>query len=150
MAELEQVLSAHTIIGVDTMPFIYLWEKHPYYLPLAQILFRYLDSPQVQGITSIITMIEVCVYPQQQGRLDLVQQYERSLLYSRQVRMLSIDTTLARRAITLRVQYGLRVPDALQIAAALEGGSTLFVTNDSRLRQVREIDILVLNDFSNS
>jgi hypothetical protein len=41
----------------------------------------------------------------------------------------------------------MRVPDAVQIAAALEGGSTLFVTNDRRLRKVREIGMLILNDF---
>ena len=76
-----------------------------------------------------------------------MQQYEQSLLHSRQVRTLPIDVALARRAVALRAQYGMRVPDAVQIAAALEGGSTLFVTNDRRLRKVREIDMLILNDF---
>lgn len=147
MAELDQALGAHTVIGVDTVPFIYLWEKHPRYSPLCETLFHYLDSAQVQGITSVITLIETCIYPQQQGRLDLVRQYEQSLLHSRQVRMLPIDASLAHRAVVLRARYGIHVPDAVQIAAALEGGASLFVTNDLRLRKVKEIDVLVFDDF---
>jgi predicted nucleic acid-binding protein len=130
------------------MPFIYLWEKHPRYFALSETLFRYLGSSQAQGVTSIITLIEVCVYPQQQGRLDLIRQYEQSLLHSRQVRTLPIDAALARRAIALRARHGLRVPDALQVAAALEAGATLFVTNDLRLRSLPEIDVLILQDFA--
>ncbi len=39
MGELEQDLAAHTVIGVDTAPFIYLWERHS----------RYFASPYVNG-----------------------------------------------------------------------------------------------------
>ena len=146
-AELERELARHTIIGIDTTPFIYLWEKHPRYFALSASLLRYLDSPQVWGITSIITLIEICVYPQRQGRLDLVRAYERALLHSRQVRMLPIDTKLAQHAVVLRARHDVRVPDALQIAAALESGATLFVTNDRRLRRVSEIDVLLFDEY---
>jgi len=39
------------------------------------------------------------------------------------------------------------VPDALQIAAALEAGATAFVTNDQRLGKVKELDVLQLDDY---
>jgi len=61
--------------------------------------------------------------------------------------MLSIDTMLARSATGLRARYDIRVPDALQIAAALEAGATLFVTNDQRLAKVQDIRVLVLDDY---
>jgi len=94
-----------------------------------------------------ITLIEACVLPQRQGRLDLVQAYERALLHSRQVRTLPVDIVLARRAMALRARYGVRVPDALQIAAALEAGGTAFVTNDRRLAKVRELCVLQFDDY---
>lgn len=147
MGELERDLASHTTIGVDTTPFIYLWERHPQYFSLSETLFRHLKEPQVQGITSIITLIEACVLPQRQGRLDLVQAYERALLHSQQIRTLPVDAALARRAVALRAQYGVRVPDALQIAAAIEAGATLFVTNDRRLAKVQDIDVLLLDDY---
>lgn len=74
MGTLAAALAAHTLIGLDTNPFIYLWERHARYFPLAEDLFR-----------------------------------------SRQIRLLPIDAVLARRAIVLRAQYDIHVPDALQI-----------------------------------
>jgi predicted nucleic acid-binding protein len=146
LGSLGEILARHDIVAVDTAPFIYLWEQHPRYLPLAEALFRHLKQPQVQGITSVITLIEACIHPQRQGRLDLVQAYERSLLHSQQIRMLPIDAALARRAIILRASYEIHVPDALQIAAAIEAGATLFVTNDRRLNKIQEIQILLFDD----
>lgn len=147
MAELKTILAEHTVIGLDTSPFIYLFEKHPTYFPLVDPLFNYLNRSEVQGITSIITLIETCVQPQRDGRTDLVQIYEQALLNSRQVQTLSITPVLAATAIQIRVKYGLRVPDALQISAALEKRATLFVTNDYRFRQITELAILILDDY---
>jgi predicted nucleic acid-binding protein len=39
------------------------------------------------------------------------------------------------------------VPDALQIAAAIEAGATVFVTNDRRLAKVQEIHVLLFGDY---
>lgn len=147
MGKLERDLPQHAIVAVDTAPFIYLWERHPRYFSLSEALFRYLSEPNVQGITSVITLIEACVYPQQQGRLDLVAAYQRSLLQSRQLRTLSIDASVASRAVVLRAQYDIHVPDALQIGAALEAGATAFVTNDRRLSRVQELAVLVFDDY---
>lgn len=147
MADLAQALAAHTVIGIDTSPFIYLWERHPRYFGLAETLFRHLRSPGVQGVTSIITLIEVCVHPRKQGRTDLVEAYERALLHSQQVQVLPVDAVLARRATDLRAQYGIRVPDALQLAAAIEAGATLFVTNDGQLAKVPELEVLVFEGY---
>lgn len=147
MAKLTSVLSSHTIIGLDTSPFIYLFEHHTAYFPLVEELFTHLKSFGVTGITSIITLIETCVQPQRDGRADLVQIYEKTLLNSQQVQMVDVDPILAKRAIQLRVQYGFRVPDALQLSAALEHGATLFVTNDRRLAKVTELLVLILDDY---
>ena len=116
-------------------------------MPLAEALFRHLKQPQVQGITSIITLIEACIHPQRQGRIDLVQAYERSLLHSQQIRTLPIDATLARRAVILRAAYEIHVPDALQISAAIETGATVFVTNDRRLTKIQEIEFLLFDEY---
>lgn len=148
MGGLEQDLHAHAVIGVDTTPFIYLWEHHPKYFHLSETLFAYLNQPQVGGVTSIITLIEACTHPQREGRTDLVEAYERALLHSKQVQVLPVDAALARRAVLLRAQHHIRVPDALQIAAAMEAGATAFVTNDRRLAKVHEVQVILLDDYA--
>ena len=102
MAELAPHLANHTIIGLDTNPFIYLFEGHPRYSQLVQELFSYLKLPQVTGVTSVVTLIETCVLPQRNGRTDLVETYERVLLNSQQVQMHHIDIALAKHATRLR------------------------------------------------
>jgi predicted nucleic acid-binding protein len=41
----------------------------------------------------------------------------------------------------------MRLPDALQIAVALEEGCGAFLTNDRRLGRVSELRVLVLDDL---
>lgn len=148
MGRLDQDLAAHTLIAVDTAPFIYFWEHHSRYFHLSEQLLQYLNDPQVQGVTSVITLIEACILPQRAGRQDLVQAYERALLYSQQIRTLPIHVAIARQAILLRAQYNIHVPDALQIATGIEAGASLFVTNDRRLTAVEGIEILLLDDYA--
>jgi predicted nucleic acid-binding protein len=62
--------------------------------------------------------------------------------------MLPIDAAVAHRAVVLRAQYHIHVPDALQIAAAIESRDTVFVTNDRRLKKVQDLDIFVLEDYT--
>jgi predicted nucleic acid-binding protein len=59
-----------------------------------------------------------------------------------------MDAAVARRAVILRAQYDIHVPDALQIGAALDGGATAFVTNDRQLSRVQEIARLLLDDYA--
>jgi hypothetical protein len=54
LGKLEQDLTRHATVGVDTAPFIYLWERHPRYFVPSETLFRHLKKPQVKGITSVI------------------------------------------------------------------------------------------------
>lgn len=124
-----------------------MWEKHPRYFGLSEELFRYLSSPEVHGATSIITLIEACIYPQRQGRADLVTIYENALLHSRQVQMWPVNVEIARRAVQLRAEYSIHIPDALHLATAITAGATLFVTNDRRLQKVNEIQVLSFEDY---
>lgn len=142
----EPELARHRVIGLDTSPFIYLFERHPRYFSLSEAIFDYLKLPGIHGVTSIITLIETCVQPQRVGRQDLVEIYERALLGQSQVETIPIMPPVAKRAIALRVDYGFRVPDALQIAAALEQGATLFITNDRRLKKCTDLTVLALGD----
>jgi predicted nucleic acid-binding protein len=53
---------------------------------------------------------------------------------------------LRKFAEELRAKYGVRTPDALQLAA-VQAGATGFITNDRRLEAVKELEIGVLDDF---
>jgi len=58
-----------------------------------------------------------------------------------------LDLELADKASGLRAKYGLKTPDAIQIAATLQAGGAAFLTNDPILKRVTEIEILMLDDL---
>lgn len=58
-----------------------------------------------------------------------------------------VDAAIAERAAALRARYTLRTPDALQIATALHAGCQGFLTNDTALRRVTDLRVLVLHEL---
>lgn len=41
----------------------------------------------------------------------------------------------------------LRAMDAIQIAASLEAKADVFITNDSKLKQIEELKVIILRDY---
>ena len=59
----------------------------------------------------------------------------------------SIDEKMEEAAALIRARHTIRLPDALQVAAAIQGEATLFLTNDKRIKKVDAVEVLVLSDF---
>ena len=60
-----------------------------------------------------------------------------------------INETIAIEAAQIRSRYNLQLPDALQIAVALNAKCEAFLTNDLTFKRITELRVLVLNDFNN-
>jgi predicted nucleic acid-binding protein len=134
-------------IALDTSVFIYFLESHPEYAPIVTPIFKAADCRSLQLCMSVITLLEVLVVPYRQGRQDLVTAYETILEQSDSIRLIPISADLSRQAAQLRALYGIRTPDALQIAAGIIAQADVFLTNDQRLKSVSEISVKVLKDY---
>ena len=122
------------------------FERQPRYFPSIKAIFEHLKLPQFEGVTSVITLIEVCVQPQRSGNTGLVQLYEHALTNSQQIRMQAVTPKIAKLAVKIRATHNLRVPDAIQIAAELEANATLFITNDRQFSRVTDLQVLLIDD----
>jgi predicted nucleic acid-binding protein len=100
-----------------------------------------------EGVTSILTLMELIVKPLQMGRVDVANDYEALIGAFPHLLVAEIDRATSRRAAELRAAYRLRPVDALQIAACLDHGATALLTNDRDLRSVGERDVVLLDDF---
>ncbi len=148
MASVEQQLTGHRIIGLDTSVFIYHFEAHPRYHSLTDTILRAVQAGQVQGVTSIVTLMELTVRPWQLAQAQIARQYEILLNNFPNLTLCDVNRDVARKAAQLRASDKLRPADALQVATALVGGATLFVTNDKQLnRLASQLAVMVLDEL---
>jgi predicted nucleic acid-binding protein len=141
-------LRAHDVIGLDTAIFIYHFEAHPRYLSLTTAALSGVAQRERQGVTSVITLMELTVRPHQLERPAVAQHYEALLSHFPHLTMVDVDRAVARRAAELRARYRVRPADALQVAASLVHEATAFLTNDRRLARLQSlIDVILLDDF---
>ncbi|HXD33672.1 MAG TPA: PIN domain-containing protein [Pyrinomonadaceae bacterium] len=87
------------------------------------------------------------VQPFVKGRKDLLSVYRDLLLNSFNFHTAPITAQSAERAAEIRAVYGLRLPDAIQVAFALDVGCQALVTNDRSMVRVKELSVLVLDDL---
>lgn len=135
-------------VFVDTAPFIYLIEDHPVFAkPLTTYFADQLSLFESQFFSSSITIAELFVKPKQQDKLELIDQF-MSKLREYDVLVADITFAIADYSADLRKKYaGLKALDALQLATAIRFGCTQFLTNDHRLKSLKEIDVITLNDL---
>ena len=131
-------------IGLDTNVFIYYIEEHPIYLLKIEPIIDKIAKGKAVGITSYVTLLELLVKPLRDGRLDLVDQYK--IILSGQLEMVPMDEEVSIKAAQLRAKYGIRTPDAIQLASVIHKKGDVFITNYKGLKHIREIKVLTLED----
>lgn len=134
-------------VFVDTNPFIYLLgEIEPYYNKVAKFLSDSIKD-DCEFYTSTITDAEILSKLYIDNDFDNITKYKK---YLEQLEFLKcyINENVAQRAAELRAKYsGIKLPDALQLAAGIECACDVFLTNDKQLRQVQEANVLYLGDL---
>ena len=146
MIKLAVALRGVSRLGFDTAPLIYFVEKHPEYIDVVREIFRQVDKGIIAGMTGMISLAEVLVVPKRLNNKMLEAAYRDILLTSDNFTTVAIDASIANCAADLRTRYKIKLPDALQVAAALETGCEAFLTNDEALGAITDLRIIVLKD----
>ena len=134
------------IIFLDTAPLIYFIEKNIRYIDVVKPIIALIDSQQAKGMTSTITLLEVLVLPLREGNKKLADKYKTILLSSSDLETCEISNVISERAAVIRSKYGFKTPDAIQLATAIVRKADYFLTNDTALKLVKEIKVIVLDD----
>ncbi len=134
-------------IFIDTSPFIYYIEEYEKYIEAVDPLFSYISQGRITAYTSFITLIEVLTKPMEEKDKKLVCKYEDLLTNSKGLILTDMDKNIAVESAKLRVKYRIKIPDAIQITSGLVNGAKAFITNDSNLKKIKEIKVIVLEDI---
>ena len=145
-------LGKHQCVCLDTSPFIYFMEENPKYISKVAEIFSEISNGSIFGISSYLSLLEVLVKPMKDEARDIALQYRDLMLGSTSLRLYPLDERVAEEAANLRAKYDgngfkIKTPDAIQIATGLLNGADVFLTNDSALKKIREIKVMILDEM---
>ncbi len=135
------------LVFLDTAPLIYYIEENPKYASILNKLFLSNSKGEFTFQSSVVTLLEVLVQPMRHNEIQLVEQYRDILCNSSFLNIFDLNIEIAIQAAGLRAQYGLRTPDSIQVAIAMSSSADYFLTNDIRLKSVKDVEIVVLDDL---
>jgi predicted nucleic acid-binding protein len=129
------------VVALDTNIFIYHFEENPAYVGFTEPLFDRIESGKIRAVTSALTLHEVLTGAKRAGDDRLASLYRDLIGSFPNLRLVPFDARIAEISSGLRARYELPTPDTIQIATAIHEGAERFVTNDARLKRVREIKV---------
>lgn len=132
---------------IETAPLIYYVEEHPTYISRMDAIIEAVDTLNLKVVSSVIILTEVLNQPLKTGNKKLEQEYRDILINSGNYQLVPINAQIAEIAAGLRAKHGLRTPDALHVATAIHRRCDAFLTNDTGIKRINELPILILDEL---
>lgn len=147
MAAVAPALAGHRLIALDTSVWIYHFEGSAAHGRAADSVLEAISDGHVAAVVSELVLLELLVAPLKKGAQDVADEIELTLLHFPHLQLAPVTRGVLVRAAEIRARYGLRTPDSIMIATAIESEATLAVTNDDAWRKVEEIKVVLLRDL---
>ena len=117
-------------VVVDSAPIIYLLEDNTEYAARFAPFFERAEAGGQELVISTVTLAEVLTGPLRTGNERLAERYRNVLTTPPTWRLVELTAAIAHRAARIRARSRLRLPDAVQVATALETSSLGVVAHD--------------------
>ena len=135
-------------VVLDTMVWIYLFERHPKYSAICARLVQEAEAGAFSGLITPVTAAEILVKPLQKQRPDIAERYRMALGTLVNIDLCRLDAEIGFMAGALRAKYDLPLPDVMQAAVALRETPATLVTNDKALKKIAEVMVILLDDLT--
>jgi len=133
-------------ISLDTNAFIYFFEDPSVALKLKPI-FQQAVNGKVQIIVPTILWTEILCIPFRENHKQLLSLYSSLDQKPFNLKFIEINKKIAVEAARIRAQYSFKTPDSLFLATGLIKQVDIFLTNDQRLHQFKELKIKTLAEL---
>jgi predicted nucleic acid-binding protein len=133
-----------TKLALDTSALIYLVEgSSTAHEQLSRRVGAVLAQPDGQVVASRLARMECRVKPVRDGNQAVLDEYE-AVFNAVEFTLLDVTTDVLERATELRARHGFKVPDAIQLASAIEASVDAFITGDARLKKCPGLNVEVV------
>jgi len=137
-------ITDYSLISLDTNIFVYYFDSNSTFFPEVKDIFTQIDVAKVKILLPVMVFAEILSHPP----LTENQITEYSSFFEENDLFLfkNVDTKVAKTAAFLRRKYKIKILDAIILASAIESGADVFITADSKLQKVEEIEVFVLGN----
>jgi predicted nucleic acid-binding protein len=143
VVRLEAEIPEGAAVLVDTNPIIYVLEGSRLAARFRS-LFAAIDEGRIRAVVTPITVAEIVTGPLKAGKEALAERYRHALTQRSGWDVRDIDVEVAVLAARIRLRHKLKLPDALQLSAALSAGCHALITHDRDFAGVQDLPILGL------
>lgn len=145
--ELEKLIH-NKRISLDTSIFIYALEGNNNF-PLSQELFRLIPKSKATVYASVIVITEMMNKIYEVGAQNRVTDYLNFIHGNGLISIVNVDRPIALKSAQMRAKYGLKPPDAIHLATAIENNCEYFITTDNDFsNDTEELKIVYLPDIN--
>ncbi len=137
-------VNSYKSISLDTNIFIYYFQKHPQFGPITENLFQYLSKSRTEVTTTSISLTETLAVKAPLTLINLLQQEFLSIPF---LNIIPVNNDIAVTAARIRRNNNFSLPDAIQLATAVSAKAKVFITNDDRLKNFKELKTILLKDL---
>ena len=131
---------------LDACVVIYQVEaSEPFYSRVAQAVASIRrEHGRLHYAVSRLSLMECLVRPLREQDADTLSRYEE-FFNARNLEIVELSPQVVDLATKLRATYGVRTPDALQVACAMSlRGQTIFMTGDAAFKKIADLAVLVI------
>lgn len=129
------------LVGLDTNVFIYYFHKHRTLGPFSKHIVKALLGDDLRAVTSILTLSELLSLKAAPSHVRYLQE---KFFQLPNLSVVSVDQEIALKAADVRREYHFPLPDALQLATAIQTKANLFISNDRKLLRFKDIRVVTL------
>jgi predicted nucleic acid-binding protein len=144
---LRSFLRSRSAVALDTTILIYQIEKNPCYFSFSDAIFAWLEENENSAISSTLSMTELMVPAHRDRDARTLQHYRGLLSTYPRLNWIAPDLETADVAARIRAEYGLKTPDAIHAATAIQSGVPGFLSNAPIFARVKELDALIIDDI---
>lgn len=133
-------------VYIDTNVLIYAVDQIEPYATLLRPLWQASRTRSIRLVSSELLIVESLAGPFKHGNKALADAYEE-IFRADDPHLLPITPPVLRIAARIRADHGLKTPDSIHAATALQGGCSMFLTNDAGFRKVAGLPVKLLDEI---
>lgn len=141
-----KTIPSGSLIALDSMIFIYLFESDKRYEKVITPLFEKIEIGKLKAVTSTISLIEALSAPKLASEPEKIIAFKRFFYETPNLTIFDVDKEIAIEASKIRRErLFLRTPDSIQIATAIVGKAEYFLTNDGRISKLANLPVKIVS-----